>query len=290
MTLQTALTSLVGLCLTSPLIAQTPDRSPPPADPSDGSAARVDALDRPGQIAVHTRAAPSPVQAMLRRHVEGAKWDETHFGEVLRWFRGQATQHGKVNILARWRALAAQGIDQQTPVTLELDDLTVGEILDELLDQLSGLDPLVYVVRGNILKVTTKSDMRRRLYTRSYDIATILASARASRVKPGIVIGQQTRLGAANANPGGGVGGSGLPVEMGTSLFGEFEQDEDDDAPARQDEVVVEFLTWIRTTVEPDTWAINGGPGTLFVMDGLLTVRTSADVHQILSGPLRLGP
>ena len=118
-------------------------------------------LDR-GLSSATQRVLSHEVRALLLRKVEQVSWDETPLGEVLDWLRAQSTQHGKVNVVLRSRALAAEGIDRDSPVTLELEDVTVAEVLREVLSQLSGSDPLSYVSKGNVLRISTKSDFRRK--------------------------------------------------------------------------------------------------------------------------------
>ncbi len=236
---------------------------------------------------VRRKTVRSPIPALLRKHVDRVFWDEAQFDQVLEWLRKQSTPSSKVNIVARWRALAVEGVDSQTPVSLELEDVSVADVLDEVLDQISGTNPLVYVSRKNVLKISTRSAVRRKLYTRVYDVAEILALARAARVPAGIAVSQQCRVGRATANIGG-VGGTSDTVEVGTTILGDVEDDRDDDDPAGDDEIIEDFIDWIQTTVEPETWQANGGAGTLSVFNGMLAVRHSADVHALLGGSFHL--
>lgn len=240
----------------------------------------------------------SPIRAMLGRHVERVSWDEAPFGEVLDWLRRQSTRHGKVNVRPRWRALAVAGIDDQTPVTLELEDVTVAVVLHEVLDQLSGPDPVMYVAKGNVLTISTKSNIRGRLFTRTYDVSELLARARGLRVAPQLAIGRQIHVVTAFNVPGAGVGVTTQPIDLGTTLFGPgnaFDPnnpfgrpDDDDDDEDLEEEFARELMTWIQTVIEPDSWVVNGGRGTLSIFDVLLVVRNSADVHELLGGSFRV--
>ena len=238
-----------------------------------------------------TGVALSPVRALLRTHVERVDWDEMPFGDVIKWLRAQKTSFGKVSIVARWQALAAAGIDDQTPITLTLEDVTVGVILDEVLDQLPGHDPVTYLGQGNVLKISTKSNLRGKMYTRTYDIAALMTRARAVRVSPRLDVGHQVHIVTAFGVADAVIGVTTVPVNVGTSLFhGRFDDkppndDNDDDDDAERDEqTIAQLIEWIQTTVEPDTWQVNGGPGTLAVFDSMLLVRNSADVHALLGG------
>ncbi|MEE9293344.1 MAG: hypothetical protein V3W34_00050 [Phycisphaerae bacterium] len=276
-------------CLSCPLtvcpsFGQEPSNKPGSAQPAAPPGPRDVG---PAFPPVKRQAGKPVAHALLRKHVDRVFWDETQFGEVLEWLRKQSTPHGKVNVVARWRALAVEGVDFQTLVSLELEDVSVADVLDEVLDQISGTNPLVYVSRKNVLKISTRPAVRRKLYTRVYDVAEILALARAARVPAGIGISQQSRVGRATANIGG-IGGTSDTVEVGTTILGDVEDDRDDDDPAGDDEIVEDFINWIQTTVEPETWQANGGAGTLSVFNGMLAVRNSADVHALLVGSFHL--
>lgn len=261
---------LVAFGSAGPATAQTPDEPPVVTDRArTGHPQRTVAAD--------------PIRAMLLNPVGRVNWYNAPLQAVFVWLRAQRTPQGTANVVPRWRALGRVGIDAETPITLELEDVTVAEVLDEVFDLLSGRDPIVYQQHGNVLRVSPLSDFRRKLDTRIYNIAEILAKARAARIRPGIGIGQQTRVGRATGTPGAGVGGVGEDIEVGTTILGDV--DNDNDRPDDNDEIIEKFIHWIKTTIEPDTWDVNGGPGTLAVFDGMLIVRNAADVHDLLQIP-----
>lgn len=263
---------LTGFCLGQPAPAQTPTAphsAPTPSNPRPRRTVNI-----------------PPIRAVLCRHVDRIRWDDAPLREIFDWLRTQRTRHGHVNVVPRWRALATAGISSDTLVTLELENTTVADVLFEVFDQIAGPDPVMYRGHGNVLRISTQSDFRRTLHTRAYDIAEILFKARATRVKSGIGIGQQSRFGRVTGTPGGGLGGTGENVDVGTTILGDVDND-DNDNDDRDDEDVEKFVNWIKSTVEPDTWDINGGPGTLAIFDGALIVRNSADVHAILGHPIR---
>lgn len=235
----------------------------------------------------------SPVKRLLDTRVRQVSWDETPLSEVIGWLRKLSPPNARVHILPRWRALEVEGVDKDSPITLELHGATVASILTEVLDQLSSADPLTYVGKGRKLRITTRSDVQSRLTTEMYDVAELLAQAQAKEIQPRFFIGQSTtfvRVTVARA----GVGIEPQQLDVGGSLFGGNTQgtqqggqqnDDDDPDPA---EFEADLIDWIQTTVEPDTWQVNGGAGTLAIFDGVLTVRNSADVHALLGGGYHL--
>lgn len=268
--------------LCSFLFGNTSFAQRPPGKPGSGQPA-----DRAKVSGARRQGSMPPIPALLNKHIDRVYWDDAPFEQIVDWLRKQSTRHGKINVIAQWRALAAVGVDAQSEVSLELENVSVADVLEEVLDQLSGADPLLYTVRKNVLKVSTRSAIRRKMYTLTYDIGAVLAQARASRMPSGIAIGQQTRLGRATANQGG-TGGGFETAEVGTTRLGEVGDEGDNDDRADADEIIEQFTNWIQTTVEPKTWQINGGNGTLFVFNDMLTVRNSADVHAHLGGTFYL--
>ncbi len=246
---------------------------------------------------------PSAIQKLLRRPVKRVDFDDAPFEGVINWVKAEAAVVGKINVVPRWRALLVEGIDKDTPVTLRMEDTTVGQVLTEILDLLSGRDPLVYVGVKNTLRITTRSDTRGKQVTRAYNVGEMLAIAKAARIKPCLAIGRQRHIVRQFAVEGAGVGVTTEPVNIETSLndgsggnigrgntrSSGCSNDSRNDNEASQ-KIAADLMRWITTTVEPDTWAVNGGTGTLAVYNQQLIVHNSADVHALLGGAFLQNP
>ena len=230
--------------------------------------------------------AGSPVPIYLRTYVPSVQWEQAPLSEVLEWFRKIETPCGKVNVIPRWRALERAGVDPQTEVSLEMQDVSVGQLLNEVLEQVSGADQVVYIGTGKVLRITTLSDLRSRMITRAYDVGETLYQARAAGLSPRLAVGQQVHVAVGTVNPGG-FGIQTRPIDVGVSMFGDFEDlddDEEDDAET-EEEIVQRMIEWIVRTVHPETWEVNGGQGTIRIVDGVMMIHNSADVHAALGGP-----
>lgn len=221
---------------------------------------------------------PSGVDALLRHHVEQLNWDEVPLSEVVDWLKNRAGR--QVNVVARWRALALAGVDGDTLVSIDLHNVTMAQVLDEIMDQLSFDSEITFHGEGNILKITSKSDADRKLYTRTYDVAKLLFDVPDHRGAPSIDLSQP---------PAGGAGGRGRGADT-VSVFagsgGGNDDDTDDENSERERGEALMRL--IRTVIEPDTWDERGGEGSLVVFDRVLTVRNTRTVHELLAG--RFGP
>ncbi|MFQ5495193.1 MAG: hypothetical protein ACE5EX_07405 [Phycisphaerae bacterium] len=228
----------------------------------------------------------SPIRALLLKPVEKVSWDEAPFREVVEWLRLQRSERQNVNVVVKWPALAAESIDPESPVTLDMEGTTVAEVLDEVLDQLSDLEPITYIGINNRLKISTQVDFDRKLYTRVYNIDDIFFKIRNFTGSPQIDLNQQQQ------NTGGGGGGGSSGQARVQSIFGQGGggggNDDDSDDEDEDDEREEEIIDWIRTTVEPDSWQDNGGLGSLAIFNKMLTVRNTLGVHELLGGPFHI--
>ncbi len=227
----------------------------------------------------------SPLRALLTKRVtEPVNFEDTPLSDVFEWLRAQGSElPRKINVIPRWKALSTESIDEDSPVTLQMEDTTVAEVLNEVLDQVSDVDPVRYLGSGNTLRISTKTDFDRKLYTRIYNIEDIFFEVENFFGSPQINLQQQQQQG------GGGGGGANTQVQ---SVFGQQgggggnqnnqNNDEDDD------ERIDEILEWIRQTVEPESWVDNGGDGSIDVFNRQLIVRNNVSVHEILGGPFYL--
>ncbi len=224
-----------------------------------------------------------PVRALLLKRVDRVQWEEQPLIDVVDWLKSQSPEDQPVNIVVKWRALEIESIDQDSVITLDLQETTVAQVLDEVLDQLSDLDPLRYRAIDNKLKISTLSDFDRQLFVRVYNIQDIMFEVRNFFGSPQIDLNQQQQ-------GGGGGGGQGGQQQI-ESIFGQGggggnQQDNQQD-DGQDEERAEQVMEWIRLVVAPDTWQENGGLGTMDVYNQQLIVRNSLSVHEILGGPFR---
>jgi len=83
-----------------------------------------------------------------------------------------------VDIVANWWALEITGVDQRTPITMDLADAPAERILQIALDQASAEafddDKAGYEVIDGIVQVTTIADLRTFTDTRLYDVRDLI--------------------------------------------------------------------------------------------------------------------
>ena len=217
-------------------------------------------------------------RALLRKRIkEAIDWDERTFEEIIEWLQGLSDD--KVNIVVRWGPLSGEGVDRDFPVTLQLKDVTVAEVLNEALDQLSEEGQITYHAIENKLKISTKSDFDRKLYLRVYEVTDILFQVPDfGRSAPTVDLEAAARSGGSRG--GGGGGQSIFAGSGGGSSSEDLEQEE-----SEVEERIEDLRTLIMAVIEPDSWFDNGGQGRIEVFDNrTLIVRATIEVHEKLAG------
>ena len=252
----------------------------------------------------------SPVAAVLYTRVPEVEWDDVPFGTVIDWIQDQ----GPVNVVVVWRALEAQGIDEDTPVTLRLRNARIGQILGEVLDQISETGDVRYRGVGSTLKISTRAEFNRKLYVRVYDVSDLIFQVPDFKGPSISVSGEGGQGGGSgggfSGGGGGGIGGGigggtggagglsggGLGASLGGGFGGAGQQqvfddegnEEDDDQGKTLEERMDEIVELIRNTIAPDDWRENGGRNSIHAFQRNIIVRAPIEVHEEIGGPFVL--
>lgn len=217
------------------------------------------------------------VELLLRKRVAGIDWEERTFEEVLDWLRDESD--GKVNIIPKWNALSIVDVDADKLVSLTLNNSTVGEVLTEVLDQLTETGDVTFHGERNSLRISTKDDFGRKLELRIYDVTDVLF-----RIPDFSKSAPQVDLARQSSSGGGGGGSSSQPIfrNSGGNSAQELSEKGSDDNP---EQVLEDLVTLIRETIEPDSWGEIGGPGRIrgFNKRSLVVLNT-VEVHEMIAG------
>jgi hypothetical protein len=245
--LRTSLVAVSVLALTSAAVAQ--------------SAVRPESRSR----------TPSTLRIMNQRIPE-VRFVEQPFEQVVEWL----ADFTEINIVVRWQQLADMGIQRDRPISMQVRNLRLSQVLWLLLNETGGSDvTLAYRASGNLLVISTEEDLGRELITRVYDVSDLLARV-PQAPRPDFQTTEGLNQQAAGATGGGG--GS------GQSIFGQQQQQQrqqDDELQVEMDRLV-ELIT---NVVEPETWEVNGGGrGQIEPFKNLLIVTNTVLVHQRLGG------
>lgn len=236
--------------------------------------------------------------ATLAKSVPEVDWEDTPLETIIEWLREQ----GPINVVVRWRALQIDGIDPDTEVTLRLRNTTVGQALTYALEQLATIPGEIrYRTFGNALHISTTADFNQKMHMRVYSVADILRTIPRFTDAPQISLDQQGQgqgggrggggggIGGGGGGSGGGRGGGGIgqstgPIFGGGRGGGQQGREEDDDAEV-DEERMIELIDLITATVEPDSWNVNGGRGSIEGFNArVIVIRNSIEVHEQLGG------
>lgn len=201
------------------------------------------------------------------------------------------------NIVVRWQELESVGVERQAPVTLQVKNLRVSQVLWLLLQQVQEDARLAWRVEDNLILISTAQNIGTEMVTRVYDVTDLIATrlryptaafARVHQVP--ISVAPVVAEGAVGVQPVLGTFTSGLYLrgedsggEIYEPLFGAGAGASDEITPAEHLRELVDVIT---ATVEPDSWDVNGGQGSVRAYRGMLVVRNTPFVHQMLGGPL----
>jgi hypothetical protein len=225
-----------------------------------------------GQIVQRSSAAPPRRGTLdtLNQRIPQVEFFEQPFVNVVDWLE----QMTGATIHVRWETLEFNGVEKETPVSIKADNLRFSQVLYMVMNEASGPDlVLAYRASGEHIELSTSEDLGREVITRVYDVADLMIRVPSTQ-RP---LFQQ--------NQGLGQQGQG----GGQSIFGQQQnqqqqQDQDTGGPGEASAEMQALIDLIKAVVEPDTWADNGGTGTIAPWRNLIVVTNTIVVHQRLAG------
>jgi hypothetical protein len=186
-----------------------------------------------------------------------------------------------MQIRPRWQVLEDAGIERDKPITMDVKNLRLSQVLWIIMEEAGGPDlKLAYRATGDLLTLSTEMDLGQEMHLRVYDVSDLLVRAPRFTNCPHLdLAGQSGSMGM------GGMGGGGGQNIFGGSQSGTNRDDEDDrGGRGERDEDIDELIQLIQLTVEPDSWVENGGLGTISGFRNQLVVYNNLLVHQRLGG------
>lgn len=245
---------------------KTAPKSKPKTKARAKSATSKPAKD-PAEKPVRNRA----VQAM-KIIVENAEFDEMPLEDFIEWLERLTD----ANVVVRWKVLESAGIERGRPLTLKQKNIPLGKLLplafENLTHDLEGVE-IAARASGNVLLITTRADMNSKLVTRSYDIESL-------RIVVPNFRGRQPNLddigqGGGPGRPRGvGIMGGGGGSQQNTSIDAETQK----------------LIDVITSMIDPPSWKVNGGKGTITEFKGNLIIRNSEEAHDAIQALLGGAP
>lgn len=139
-----------------------------PVAPDAAKTARAAAASAPGQ---GQKASPPSAAGAAKRELA---FENTPLGDVLELCRRSAD----VNMHVNWKALGASNVDKNTPVSLQLSNVTIAKVLDLVLEGINaGKDKtgsVYWIVDGGVMLVSTGAALDTEMRTRTIEVADLL--------------------------------------------------------------------------------------------------------------------
>lgn len=260
--MRTILATALILAITAPALAQTNSTAAP-------------GRTRPGTRNEGT-------MALLNQRIPEVSFEDLPLDQVIEWLQG----YTGMNVNVRWQTLIDQGVARDKPITLKVKGLRLSQVLWMIMNEAGGADiKLAYRATGKLLILSTEEDLGKEMLVRVYEVADLLTRVPDFRNAPQIDLQNSQQGGGGGA--GGGGGGSIFSGGSGGGGQGEDDQqNQQQGQPGQVDPEMTILLNLIQSTIQPDTWVVNGGPGTIQAWRTQIVVRNNIRVHQELGGPV----
>lgn len=190
-----------------------------------------------------------------------------------------------INIVPDMPALEQEGISLDRPVSLKLEQVSLKSALNLLLHSVH----LTYVIKDEVLQITTESHARGKLQTVTYQVADLVVPVE-NYVNPlltnslspilGISANQQPSNSSATTplmSPNSMTGGTPTGTPSGTASNGNVSTTKK--SSQTMEEMLIKLLT---STISPQAWNNMGGPGTIeyFPLTMSLVINQSPDIQE----------
>jgi len=247
--------------------------------------------DREEQLPMYTVGSREAAADLLRQRVASVDWKDATFEEVLDWVKDQG--EGRVNVVPKWGPLGIESVNGESIINLQLNNTTIADVLNEVIDQLSDDGQVRYRGIGNKLSISTKQDFERTMFVRVYDITDMLF-----RVEN---FGEEAPLIDLKKNATSKGGGSGQSVFQGAG--GSAQKSQSTEQLEQENEKrTLKLRQLIEQTIAPESWDLTGsesagsqggsnggGRGRIRVYNTSLIVVNTIEVHEMIAGAFAFG-
>lgn len=200
----------------------------------------------------------------MKMVIEDAEFKAMPFEDFTEWLRRTT----KINVVVRWALVEKAGVSRDQPITLKEEGITVAKLLEmvfrEVTDQ-GKTTELSAQAEGNVLLISTRADINSRMLVRLYDVQELL-----------IVVPDFPAEGL-----GEDQGGGGGQVTTGVRKNRPAKKKEQEEE--KEEDQIKKVIDMITQTIDPPSWKVNGGKGTIVFFKGKLVIRNNAEVHQRLA-------
>ncbi len=188
------------------------------------------------------------------------EFDKTPLRDVIGFVRDLTG----INIHVNWRALEAVGIGKQTPVTINVSNVSSGRLLTLITDYVSAgrtrYDRIYWIIDEGVVEISTGTTLNSKFKTRVYDVSDLLAVVPNFK-GPQMDLAEITR--SADTSESG----------QGESIFTEGAQEDEDGKETKADRGE-KLVKTIKDSIGEDMWQPMGR-GSIRLMGNRLIITQS---------------
>jgi len=224
----------------------------------------------------------------LAKRVPAAKLSDTSLSDALDFVRDVSG----VNINVDWKTLEAAGITRDTPIALDVHDVSAGRLLKMVLSIAGQKEPLTAYIEDGVVEITTRAADDAKMITVVYDVTDLISIddhfnpiANLSNMTTGGTNGVSGFSGTNNSSNNTGQGGS------STSNFGSFgggnnsgNNNTTNNGASNKETKANHLIQVIQASVRPDIWQVNGGKATIVYFNNKLIVSAPRSVQRLIGG------
>ncbi len=232
------------------------------------------------------RAASRPAKrTSMRSMIEGVDLQDMPARDALEWWSSRTD----ISVVVNWRGLQDVGVDPDAPVNLRLIRAPANKVLDMVLKQMGGYEPLMYEINAGYIEVLTRAQLNRRTEVRLYDVGDLLIAIPRFDQAPKLDLeaaleGNNSGGSGSGGRGGGGSGRSGGSGGGGGGIF--VTNDEDDEEEETRADRADGLAQLIRDSIEPEIWFANGGEfASIRYFNNYLVVNAPRYVHEQIGVP-----
>jgi len=189
-----------------------------------------------------------------------------------------AVDHG-INITMKTRAIETEGLSVTQPVSIDVDGITLRSALNLLLEQAGGL---VYSIENETLMITNRLEQETKFVNVAYNVADLVIPVGNGNAASMSQLGGLAPQ--ANAPQPNGNGLYQVNDDLAVSISGNGRTGSGGSTGSKVNSAAdfSGLVNLITTTVEPGSWDVDGGQGTIGQEENTLSlvIRQTTSVHE----------
>ncbi|MEY3173664.1 MAG: hypothetical protein RLZZ436_1578 [Planctomycetota bacterium] len=189
-----------------------------------------------------------------------------------------AVDHG-INITMKTRAIETEGLSVTQPVSIDVDGITLRSALNLLLEQAGGL---VYSIENETLMITNRLEQETRFVNVAYNVADLVIPVGNGNAASMSQLGGMAPQ--ANGTQQNGNGLYQVNDDLAVSISGNGRTGSGGSTGSKVNSAAdfSGLINLITTTIEPGSWDVDGGQGTIGQEENTLSlvIRQTTSVHE----------